>query len=270
VFPGDDVTLPQVQCWMNELLAQQLVVTFEADYKEQPALFWFVTGWEHQKIEKPYLKFPQYPGKSISYNADDNDSASRQPFADHSPTVPQPFADHSPQVVECSGKERSVVEGREEAPAFADAAPPAESLSGSEDRQEPAATTKAAKSAPPKTSAIAADWQPADSTYALLESQGIDRHFAESCIAEFRLYWQERGERRPGWESTFVNNVKRQWERRPRTASPADGRLPPRFDKQTQVAAKTRSAIDEWLSADPAITVSVIQPLALENHHATH
>ena len=49
----------------------------------------------------------------------------------------------------------------------------------------------------------------------------MDRPFAESCLDEFRLYWQERGERRPGWEATFVNNVKRQWQNRPAPAKPS-------------------------------------------------
>ena len=64
------------------------------------------------------------------------------------------------------------------------------------------------------------DWTPAETTYALLEKHGIPRPFAEACIDEFRLYWQERGESRAGWESTFVNNARRQWEHRPTPAPP--------------------------------------------------
>ena len=61
----------------------------------------------------------------------------------------------------------------------------------------------------------------------------MDRPFAESCLDEFRLYWQERGESRPGWEATFVNNVKRQWAHRtlPATPTPRNGQRyapPPR------------------------------------------
>ena len=65
---------------------------------------------------------------------------------------------------------------------------------------------------------------PAETTYALLEKHGMPRAFAEDCIDEFRLYWQERGESRVGWEATFVNNAKRQWERRPSPAQSASSR----------------------------------------------
>lgn len=60
---------------------------------------------------------------------------------------------------------------------------------------------------------LAEDWTPADSTYALLTKGGIPETFSASCLDEFRLYWRERGEVRPGWEATFVNGVKMQWER---------------------------------------------------------
>ncbi len=52
----------------------------------------------------------------------------------------------------------------------------------------------------------------------------MTRAFAEDCIDEFRLYWRERGESRVGWEATFVNNAKRQWERRPPPAQSAPSR----------------------------------------------
>lgn len=94
----------------------------------------------------------------------------------------------------------------------------------------PVIVSPATEATPPKTKAVKApkpaktikaqipqDWTPAETTYAMLEKQGIDRPFAESVLDEFRLYWQERGESRPGWESTFVNNAKRQWEHRSAT-----------------------------------------------------
>jgi hypothetical protein len=47
----------------------------------------------------------------------------------------------------------------------------------------------------------------------LLEQAGIEADFAMTLISEFVLYWQERGERRPGWDATFLNNAKAQWMR---------------------------------------------------------
>ena len=74
-------------------------------------------------------------------------------------------------------------------------------------------------------STIPAHWIPTEATYALLEKNGIDRPFAEGCLDEFRLYWTERQEQRPGWETTFLNNVKRQWAHRtpPATPTPRNG-----------------------------------------------
>ena len=110
---------------------------------------------------------------------------------------------------------------------------------------------KAAKAPKPLKFPIPADWTPAETTYALLEKQGMDRRFAESCLDEFRLFWQEQGERRPGWEATFLNNVKRQWERRPiqTTTTPHNGKPGPFISKQDRIAVQNEAALAEWLSS---------------------
>ncbi|MDG4550754.1 MAG: DnaT-like ssDNA-binding domain-containing protein [Candidatus Contendobacter sp.] len=90
------------------------------------------------------------------------------------------------------------------------------------------------------------DWIPDSSTYAFLEKQGIPRDFAESCLDEFRLYWRENGEHRPGWEATFLNSVKRSYERHStrKTATPAP------HHKHERTATQSHSAITEFLAAD--------------------
>ncbi|MBK8752337.1 MAG: hypothetical protein IPL99_12135 [Candidatus Competibacteraceae bacterium] len=112
-------------------------------------------------------------------------------------------------------------------------------------------TPKAAKTPKPTKpgkSRIPTDWTPAETTYALLEKHGMDRPFAEGCIDEFRLYWQERGESRTGWEATFVNNVKRQWEHRPpANPTPLNGQRYVPLDKNARLLAGNQSAIEEWL-----------------------
>lgn len=90
-----------------------------------------------------------------------------------------------------------------------------------------APSSPSSKAKPVPKAIIAPDWIPADNTYALLQRQGIDRTFVDSCIDEFRLYWTERQEARPGWESTFVNNVKRSWEHQAITMPPRNGQRPP-------------------------------------------
>lgn len=60
-----------------------------------------------------------------------------------------------------------------------------------------------------------ADWQPGQPALDILAQQGIPSDFAQQCIPEFRLYWQERGDARPGWDASFVNSVRRSWDHRP-------------------------------------------------------
>lgn len=78
------------------------------------------------------------------------------------------------------------------------------------EQAQPAERAKRKRTAP---HAIPDDWQPDTRCWQLLEQAGIDRTFAEKQVGEFRLYWEERGEKRPGWNATFLNNVKAQWRR---------------------------------------------------------
>ena len=126
-----------------------------------------------------------------------------------------------PEAQEGKGRERKG-RGKEEEAAqapFASPPPPA-SPPPSMPKPEPAAAPKAARQPKPIKAPIPADWMPAETTYALLEKHGIERPFAEGCLDEFRLYWTERGESRPGWEASFVNNVKRQWAHRTLSTTP--------------------------------------------------
>ena len=134
VFPGDDVTLTDVEGWMKELISQKLVAEFTAQYNNESCTFWFVTGWKHQRIDKPYLKYPDYKeqqasaaapfdcaqGKPLSTSASAasaslSTSASAaaippRPFDEHSTTIPRTVEEHSTQVVEGKGKEGKGVE----------------------------------------------------------------------------------------------------------------------------------------------------------------
>ncbi len=151
--------------------------------------------------------------------------------------------------------------GREEAAQAPPASPPVPPLSPATPSTPATATTKptpAPKSPRPVKAPIPADWTPAETTYALLEKHGMDRPFAESCLDEFRLYWQERGERRPGWEASFVNNVKRQWQNRPApaTTKPINGKPGPFISKQDRIAVQNEAALAEWTrSRRPQVNV---------------
>ena len=223
VFPGDEATLIDVDGWMKELIKQRLVVEFTAQYNGESCNFWFVTGWKHQRIDKPYLKYPPYQAQQAS-------AITPRPFDDHSQNVPRIVEEYSAQGVEGKGVEGKGVE--EEAAQAPFASPPMPIVAPviATKATDTAKPIKAPKTPKPLKTPMPADWTPAETTYALLKKHGIERPFAESCLDEFRLYWQERGESRPGWESTFVNNVKRQWEHRPTPATPTPrngARYPP-------------------------------------------
>ena len=55
VFPGDAFSEDDILGWIGELLKVGLLRQYEANGES----FLVVTGWRHQKIEKPTLKYPQ-------------------------------------------------------------------------------------------------------------------------------------------------------------------------------------------------------------------
>lgn len=72
VFPGDDFTTDQIAAYISEMIDARLIIEYEVDTKK----YWHVTGWHHQKIEKPNYKYPPAPNQKI---------------ADHSPTTRRPL-----------------------------------------------------------------------------------------------------------------------------------------------------------------------------------
>ena len=61
--------------------------------------------------------------------------------------------------------------------------------------------------------AIEKRWQPSEDALEILQRMGIHKNFIADAVAEFVLYWQERGEAQKTWNSKFVSHVKRQWAR---------------------------------------------------------
>lgn len=54
VFPGDDFTKADIAAMVQELVKHGLV----GEYEVNGDRFWLVTGWKHQKIDKPSYKYP--------------------------------------------------------------------------------------------------------------------------------------------------------------------------------------------------------------------
>jgi len=59
IFPGDNITTEDVWNWIEELILVGLVVRYEVDGKQ----YLRVTGWDHQRIDKPCYKHPLEDGK---------------------------------------------------------------------------------------------------------------------------------------------------------------------------------------------------------------
>jgi hypothetical protein len=65
IFPADDISLDTIRGMFDELSSNDLISTYVVDNKE----YFEVSGWRHQKIDKPQK--PKFPAPS-------------KPFADHS------------------------------------------------------------------------------------------------------------------------------------------------------------------------------------------
>lgn len=75
IFPGDDFTHADIGEWLAELLHNGLIQAYTVDNQQ----FWQITGWHHQRIDKPTFKHPE-PVK----------------FDDHSTSPPIVLAERSP------------------------------------------------------------------------------------------------------------------------------------------------------------------------------
>lgn len=97
VFPADDFTALQVEALVSELMAAGLIEEYEADGKK----YWHVTGWHHQRIEKPNFKHPTHEN--------------RLPVEERSPTSRRPVEERSTPEGKCNG----IGEGRDVDPSGA-------------------------------------------------------------------------------------------------------------------------------------------------------
>ncbi len=67
IFPGDDFTLFEIETLLNELLSAGLIVSYTVESQR----FWQITGWHHQKIDKPTYKHPE-PQEFDDHSANDS------------------------------------------------------------------------------------------------------------------------------------------------------------------------------------------------------
>jgi len=62
IFPGDDDTSESVRRLIDELIENGLILEYQVENKT----YWQVTGWHHQKIDRPTYKYPPSPDSSSS------------------------------------------------------------------------------------------------------------------------------------------------------------------------------------------------------------
>lgn len=78
------------------------------------------------------------------------------------------------------------------------------------------------------------DWQPSPDACQILQRAGIDPQFIDDAVAEFVLYWAERGDAFKTWNSKFIQQVRQQWARY--SASVEHSPLPTRISENWQPA----------------------------------
>lgn len=195
LFPADDISSQQVKDMLSELISNDLLAEFEAASKR----YLYVTGWHHQLIKNPSA--PKYPNPPAT------------------PALPQPYS--SPVVGVPPVREGKGIEGNIKEEPHKERVVALPSHAGT--RAHEGGSDK--HSSKPKSAPIAPDWQPSAKALEVLATHGIAASFAMTCLPEFKLYWTERGDARPGWDASFVNSVKRSWEKRP-IADQATGRRP--------------------------------------------
>ncbi len=60
---------------------------------------------------------------------------------------------------------------------------------------------------------IAANWKPHPEVFDILSLAHIDTGFAQDRVKEFVIYWLDRKEARPSWNSLFIQHIKQQWQK---------------------------------------------------------
>jgi len=66
---------------------------------------------------------------------------------------------------------------------------------------------------PAQPQSMAGQWAPSEDAIQILQRSGIKPDFIQDAIAEFVLYWQERGDAHNTWNTKFIQHVRTQWAR---------------------------------------------------------
>lgn len=86
IFPGDDLTVENVRRMLDELSTNSLLSSYRVEKKD----YFTITGWHHQKIDRPQK--PKYP-----IPLDDNSSNDRRTLVDREEHRAEPISDNGAQ-----------------------------------------------------------------------------------------------------------------------------------------------------------------------------
>lgn len=81
IFPGDDFTAGDIEGMVQELIRNDLIIKYEVETKR----YWHVTGWNHQKIDKPNQKYPTPDQGVILRPVVERSSNDMRPVVERSP-----------------------------------------------------------------------------------------------------------------------------------------------------------------------------------------
>jgi len=54
-------------------------------------------------------------------------------------------------------------------------------------------------------------WMPSKEALEILKMSQVSEEFHQNKLREFKLYWQERGQERNNWNTSFIDYIRREW-----------------------------------------------------------
>lgn len=201
IFPGDDISASQIESYISELLSNGLLSEYTAEGRK----YWHVTGWRHQKIDRPSYKHPR-------------------PFDERSSNDGRGLDDGHPP--EGKGREGKGMEVK------AAAAREAYAATG-ETAEEYLARIAATQPADTRRMVVMTDdWQPCEKFEDQARISGIDPDLLTSdALAKFRIFYDGQERLANRWNLALID-----WLKRERPANVADIRAakPKPVEKKTE------------------------------------
>ena len=177
IFPGDDIPLSSIDGLLQELVNNGLLSRYESEGRQ----YFHVTGWHHQKIEKPSFKYPKPSFGELSAN----------------------------------GRRQSArgMEGKGEEGKGGDVSPSDVRADDDEARfREMINKQRQEQDQTPRTYRMTIDWQPPETFKASAMRAGVDASLlTEAVLEKFRNHYAEGQECTTGqWVNKLIDWLKRE------------------------------------------------------------